>query len=58
MLTMSFCWFQRAFESLSASTHFYGRRLVLEWAADEDTIEDIRRRTTSHYVDGTILSFP
>ncbi len=43
---------QRAFESLSASTHLYGRRLVLEWAASEDTVEDVRRRTTSHYTEG------
>ncbi len=39
-------------ESLSASTHLYGRRLVLEWAAGEDTVEDVRRRTTSHYAEG------
>ncbi|XP_046463515.1 probable RNA-binding protein 19 isoform X3 [Daphnia pulex] len=43
---------KRAFESLSASTHLYGRRLVLEWAASEDTVEDVRRRTTSHYTEG------
>jgi hypothetical protein len=28
---------QRAFESLSQSTHFFGRRLVLEWAQPEQT---------------------
>lgn len=43
---------KRAFESLSASTHLYGRRLVLEWAASEDTVEDVRRRTTSHFSEG------
>nr|CAH0113144.1 unnamed protein product [Daphnia galeata] len=43
---------KRAFESLSASTHLYGRRLVLEWAASEDTVEDVRRRTTSHFTEG------
>ena len=43
---------QRAFESLSASTHLYGRRLVVEWATEEETVEDIRRRTASHFVEG------
>jgi multiple RNA-binding domain-containing protein 1 len=31
-----------AFEALCQSTHLYGRRLVLEWAAEEETIEDLR----------------
>ena len=44
---------KRAFESLSASTHLYGRRLVLEWAAEEETVEDVRRRTASHFVEGS-----
>ena len=45
---------QRAFEALSASTHLYGRRLVLEWAKDEDTIETLRKRTADHF-HGSIL---
>ncbi|CAH1966721.1 unnamed protein product [Acanthoscelides obtectus] len=38
-----------AFESLSQSTHLYGRRLVLEWAANEEGVEDIRKRTADHF---------
>ena len=49
---MFFC--QRAFESVSDSTHLYGRRLVVEWAEDEETVEDVRRRTASHFVEGSI----
>ena len=41
---------RRAFDSLSQSTHFYGRRLVLEWAEEEETIEDIRKRTTRYFM--------
>lgn len=43
---------QKAFESLSVSTHLYGRRLVLEWAAAEDSVDDVRRRTTAHFPGG------
>ncbi len=39
---------------MSASTHLYGRRLVLEWAASEDTVDDVRRRTTSHFSEGKL----
>ncbi|CAG9827411.1 unnamed protein product [Diabrotica balteata] len=38
-----------AFEALSQSTHLYGRRLVLEWAAQEEGVDDIRKRTASHF---------
>ncbi|CAG9864766.1 unnamed protein product [Phyllotreta striolata] len=38
-----------AFEALSQSTHLYGRRLVLEWAASEEGVEDIRKRTANHF---------
>lgn len=41
--------FQNAFEALSQSTHLYGRRLVLEWAASDDSVEDIRKRTAAHF---------
>ena len=37
---------KRAFESLHYSTHLYGRRLVLEWAGLDDTVADIRRKTS------------
>ena len=39
----------RAFESLSHSTHLYGRRLVLEWAEQEESLENIRKRTAEHF---------
>ncbi|CAH1179142.1 unnamed protein product [Phaedon cochleariae] len=38
-----------AFEALSQSTHLFGRRLVLEWAASEEGIEDMRKRTADHF---------
>ena len=40
---------RRAFESLKHSTHLYGRRLVLEWAEEEESIEMIRKRTAEHF---------
>ncbi|ALC48638.1 CG3335 [Drosophila busckii] len=42
---------KRAFEALSASTHLYGRRLVLEWATNEDTqdIDELRKRTAEKF---------
>ncbi|XP_044269129.1 probable RNA-binding protein 19 [Tribolium madens] len=40
---------KNAFEAISQSTHLYGRRLVLEWAASEDSVEDIRKRTAAHF---------
>jgi len=47
---------QRAFEALSNSTHLYGRRLVLEWADSEsDTLDELRRKTAQHFVDGWSL---
>lgn len=39
---------KKAFDTLSGSVHLYGRRLVLEWA-EEDDVEDIRKRTASHF---------
>ena len=33
-----------------ASTHLYGRRLVLEWAEEEETVEDLRRKTAHSFV--------
>ena len=40
---------KRAFDSLSHSTHLYGRRLVLEWAEQEESLEAIRKRTAEHF---------
>nr|XP_022906482.1 probable RNA-binding protein 19 [Onthophagus taurus] len=40
---------KKAFEALSQSTHLYGRRLVLEWATTEEGIDDLRKRTASHF---------
>ena len=40
---------QKAFAALCHSTHLYGRRLVLEWADAEDTVETLRRKTAEHY---------
>ncbi|XP_017770776.1 PREDICTED: probable RNA-binding protein 19 [Nicrophorus vespilloides] len=44
---------KKAFEALSQSTHVLGRRLVLEWAATEDSIDDIRKRTADHFHETT-----
>ncbi|XP_074640760.1 putative RNA-binding protein 19 [Tubulanus polymorphus] len=43
---------KRAFEALCHSTHLFGRRLVLEWAESEDSVDQIRKRTTDHYHEG------
>ncbi|KAH8386928.1 hypothetical protein KR093_003549, partial [Drosophila rubida] len=42
---------KRAFDALSASTHLYGRRLVLEWASKEDQndVEELRKRTAAKF---------
>lgn len=40
---------QKAFDALSHSTHLYGRRLVLEWAAPDEGVEELRKRTAEHY---------
>ncbi len=41
---------KRAFDSLCQSTHLYGRRLVLEWAESEESVDAIRKRTAEHFV--------
>ena len=38
-----------AFDALSYSTHLYGRRLVLEWAEQEESLDAIRKRTAEHF---------
>lgn len=43
---------KRAFEALSASTHLYGRRIVLEWATVEDQgvdVDELRKRTAAKF---------
>lgn len=40
---------QRAFNALCHSTHLYGRRLVLEWADSEVTLQALRRKTAEHF---------
>ena len=40
---------KKAFEALCSSTHLYGRRLVLEWAEEDATVEMLRKRTSDHY---------
>lgn len=42
---------KRAFEALCQSTHLYGRRLVLEWAAPEESVEELRKRTAQHFTE-------
>ena len=40
---------KRAFDSLKHSTHLYGRRLVLEWAEEGESVETVRKRTAEHF---------
>ncbi|KAM7050550.1 putative RNA-binding protein 19 isoform 2-T2 [Molossus nigricans] len=40
---------KRAFSALCHSTHLYGRRLVLEWADAEVTLQALRRKTAEHF---------
>uniref|UniRef100_A0A1A8PDM5 Probable RNA-binding protein 19 n=1 Tax=Nothobranchius rachovii TaxID=451742 RepID=A0A1A8PDM5_9TELE len=40
---------KKAFAALCHSTHLYGRRLVLEWADSEETVETLRRKTAEHF---------
>lgn len=42
-----------AYEALHHSTHLYGRRLVLEWAATEEDVGEIRKRTAKEVDGGT-----
>ena len=44
-----------AFSSLVHSTHFYGRRRVLEWAQGEESLEELRDKTKRHLGDGAGL---
>ncbi|XP_061842410.1 probable RNA-binding protein 19 [Nerophis lumbriciformis] len=40
---------KKAFAALCHSTHLFGRRLVLEWADAEETVETLRRKTAEHF---------
>lgn len=40
---------RRAFDSLVHSTHLYGRRLVLEWAKEDETVEELRTKTAEKF---------
>jgi len=42
---------KRAFKALCQSTHLYGRRLVLEWAEEEESVDEIRMRTAKHFTE-------
>ncbi|XP_057230179.1 probable RNA-binding protein 19 [Malurus melanocephalus] len=42
---------KKAFNALCHSTHLYGRRLVLEWADTDETLEALRRKTAEHFHD-------
>ncbi|MPC22710.1 putative RNA-binding protein 19 [Portunus trituberculatus] len=43
---------KKAFEAVGLSTHLYSRRLVLEWAKEEETVEELRKRTAEHFLGG------
>ncbi|XP_021914789.1 probable RNA-binding protein 19 isoform X2 [Zootermopsis nevadensis] len=45
---------KRAFKTLCQSTHLYGRRLVLEWAAAEENVEELRKRTAENFSEGPL----
>lgn len=48
---------KRAMDSLSQSTHLYGRRLVLEWAeTDDKDVETLRRKTSDTFHSGVSKS--
>lgn len=45
---------KRAFSALCHSTHLYGRRLVLEWAEPEESVDMLRKKTADHFHDGPL----
>jgi len=42
---------KRAFKALCQSTHLYGRRMVLEWAEDDESVDMLRQKTAEHFSD-------
>lgn len=57
LLFFSLLILQKAFNALCHSTHLYGRRLVLEWADTEETVEALRRKTADHFHGNVAASF-
>lgn len=47
---------KKAMNELSGSTHLYGRRLVLEWAEQEESLDDLRKRTAEQFNAGSLSS--
>lgn len=47
---------RRAFNGLVHSTHFYGRRLVLEWAKPESSLEELREKAAANLRYGSFFS--
>lgn len=45
-----------AFDALRSSTHLYGRRLVLEYATDENDIETLRNKTKQQFIENSTVS--
>ena len=45
-----------AFDALKSSTHLYGRRLILEYATDENDIERLRIKTKQQFIENTVES--
>lgn len=42
-------------QALCQSTHFLGRRLVLEWAQNEEDVDLLRKRTAQHFKPSKLL---
>ena len=40
---------KKAFHTLSQSTHLLGRRMVLEWAQDPQTVDELRMKTAQKF---------
>ncbi|XP_036849267.1 probable RNA-binding protein 19 isoform X4 [Manis javanica] len=49
---------KKAFSALCHSTHLYGRRLVLEWADSEVTLQALRRKTAEHFHGPLMMASP
>ncbi|CAH1801245.1 unnamed protein product [Owenia fusiformis] len=47
---------KRAFTAMCHSTHLYGRRLVLEWADTEESVDQLRKKTADHFIEGAPTS--
>ena len=45
-----------AFDALRSSTHLYGRRLILEYAFDENDINRLRSKTKQQFIENTVMS--